>query len=64
VDDGVTGLVVDRPGDAAAVATALARLLDDPALRSEMGRAARRRAVAELSHDILAERLGKVLARW
>lgn len=64
VEDGRTGLVVAEPGDAGAVAGALARLLDDADLRAEMGRAARARAVAELSHEVLAERLGKLLARW
>ena len=64
VEDGVTGLVVEQPKDPVAVAEALARLLDDPTLRARMGHAARKRAVAELSHDVLAERLGKVLARW
>jgi phosphatidylinositol alpha-1,6-mannosyltransferase len=64
VADEATGLVVDRPDDPAAVATALARLLDDPDLRASLGSAARARAVAEFSHDVLAERLGKALARW
>jgi phosphatidylinositol alpha-1,6-mannosyltransferase len=64
VEDGATGVVVDRPSDVAQVAAALARLLDDPERRVEMGRAARRRAVADLSHEVLADRLGKVLAQW
>jgi phosphatidylinositol alpha-1,6-mannosyltransferase len=64
VEDGVTGFVVEHPRDPGAVADALARLLDDPELRARMGHAARKRAVAELSHDVLAERLAKVLARW
>ena len=64
VEHDVTGLVVDRPGSADAVAAALARLLDDDDLRQRMGRAARVRAVADLSHDVLAERLGKLLAHW
>jgi hypothetical protein len=29
-----------------------------------MGQAGRRRAEAEFSYDVLAERLGTVLARW
>lgn len=64
VEHDVTGLVVDRPGSADAVAAALARLLDDEDLRQRMGRAARVRAVSDLSHDVLAERLGKLLAHW
>ena len=61
VEHGVTGLVVDEPGAAEPVAAALARLLDDPELRERMGAAARTRAVAELSHDVLAQRLAKSL---
>lgn len=64
VVDGETGLVVDRPSDAAAVAAALARLLDDPASCRAMGAAARARVVAEFGYDRLAGRLGEVLARW
>jgi phosphatidyl-myo-inositol dimannoside synthase len=64
VADGQTGLVVRQPDDPAQVAEALARLLDDEGLRSEMGLAGRRRAEAEFSYDVLAERLGTVLARW
>ena len=40
---GETGLVFP-PGDAPALAAALDRLLSDPALRRQMGEAARRRA--------------------
>jgi glycosyltransferase involved in cell wall biosynthesis len=40
IDDGRTGLLVP-PGDAAALESALRRLLDDPAARDEMGRAGR-----------------------
>ncbi len=64
VADGETGLVVRRPGDPAAVADALARLLDDDAERERMGRAGRARAVDEFSYDVLAERLGKALTAW
>jgi phosphatidylinositol alpha-1,6-mannosyltransferase len=64
VADGETGLVVDEPRDAAAVAAALARLLDDEDLRHRLGSAARERAVAEFAYPVLADRLGKVLARW
>ena len=40
IDDGRTGLLVP-PADAAALESALRRLLDDPAARDEMGRAGR-----------------------
>jgi phosphatidylinositol alpha-1,6-mannosyltransferase len=64
VADGETGLVVRHPEDPAAVADALARLLDDPAARSRMGQAARERAMASFSYDVLAARLGTALASW
>ena len=63
VVDGVTGLVVERPGDVAAVTGALARLLDDPDGRRRMGTAGRERVLAELDYDVLAARLGSVLRR-
>jgi phosphatidylinositol alpha-1,6-mannosyltransferase len=59
VIDGETGMVVERPADPASVASALATLLDDPALRRRMGEAARRRAVAEFSYEVLADRLAR-----
>ena len=43
------------------VAAAFARLLDDPAGARRMGEAARARAVAEFSYDVLAARLGRAL---
>ena len=61
VDDGVSGIVVRRPDDAAEVAAAFTRLLDDPDLRRRMGAAGRERAVAEFSYDVLAHRLGIAL---
>ncbi len=64
VVDGQTGVVVDRPSDARAVATALAGLLDDPDRRRQMGAAARGRTVAEFGYDGLARRLGEVMSRW
>jgi phosphatidylinositol alpha-1,6-mannosyltransferase len=64
VVDGKTGLVVAKPADPGAVAEALSRLLDDPELRADLGQAGRARAVADFSHEVLAERLGKALARW
>ena len=63
VEDGVTGLVVRRPGDPAEVASALASLLDDPERRAWMGQAARRRAAEEFSWATLARRLDAGLRR-
>jgi phosphatidylinositol alpha-1,6-mannosyltransferase len=62
VADGETGLVVDRPNDVREVATALAALLDDEPRRIAMGHAARKRAAAEFSYDVLAARLHAALA--
>ncbi len=56
VIDGSSGLTVP-PGDAAAIATALRRLHDDPALRGRLGAAARDRVVAEFDVDRNAGRL-------
>ncbi|MGH9267490.1 MAG: glycosyltransferase, partial [Acidimicrobiales bacterium] len=62
VVDGVTGVVVDRPADVAAVAAALARLLGDDGARQRMGAAARQRVVAEFTYDHLSGRLAEALA--
>ena len=62
VADGETGLVVRRPSDPAAVAVAIAGLLDDPLRREAMGEAARRRAVEQFSYDRLAATLAATLA--
>jgi phosphatidylinositol alpha-1,6-mannosyltransferase len=64
VVDGGTGLVVDTPSEPAAVARALATLLDDPERRAAMGAASRRRVEDEFAYDVLARRLAGVLARW
>ena len=45
VRDGVTGFLV-APGDADALATAVGRILKDPALAADLGAAARRQALA------------------
>lgn len=44
IEDGITGVLV-RPGDAQSLADGLRRVLDDEALRGELSKAARRRAV-------------------
>ncbi len=62
VADGRAGTVVDRPGDPAAVAGALAPLLDDADLRHRQGAAARLRVETEFDWAGLADRLGRALA--
>ena len=59
VDAGVTGLIVP-PRDAAALAAALARLRDDPALRARFGAAGRARAHARFGVDTMLERMEQV----
>ncbi len=62
VEDGVTGLVVARPGDPAAVAGALRELLSDDERRRAMGARARQRAEASFDYSGLARRLAVALA--
>jgi len=61
VDDGVTGIVVDDPDNVDEVVVAFERLLDDEAVRRAMGAAARARAEAEFSYEVLAEKLWNTL---
>ncbi len=61
VDDGVTGLVVDRPHDAGVVAHSLRQLLSDESRRREMGLAARRRVETDFDYARLAPRLASAL---
>ncbi|CAN5205107.1 glycosyltransferase family 1 protein [soil metagenome] len=56
VADGVTGLVVE-PGDAEALANAVAYLAGDLERAAEMGRAGRERAVAEFPPERSADRI-------
>jgi glycosyltransferase involved in cell wall biosynthesis len=56
VADGETGLLVD-PGDDAALAAAMLRLLDDPATRQAIGERAWRRAIEEFRPDRQARRV-------
>ena len=53
---------VRKSTDVAAVAQAIAELLDDQDRRIEMGQAARRRAEASFDYDKLAPRLAASLA--
>jgi len=62
VADGQTGTVVDRPADPAAVAAAIAPLLDDTDLRRRQGAASRLRVEAEFDWSSLADRLDRALA--
>ncbi len=55
VRDGVNGLIVPE-GDEAALASAIALLASDPALRARMGKASRRRIETELGWPALARR--------
>ena len=61
LEDGRTGLVVSA-GDAAAMALALARLLDDPALARQLGEAAAVRARVVHDTDVAAAFLQRDLA--
>jgi glycosyltransferase involved in cell wall biosynthesis len=60
VEDGVTGILTP-PGDAPAMADAFERLLSNPRLRAEMGRAARRRIEANFS---LGGQVDRLLSLW
>ena len=62
VVDGVTGIVVEEPGDVDAVVGAIARTIDDPVAARAMGAAGRRRAETDFSYDLLAYRLHQALA--
>jgi glycosyltransferase involved in cell wall biosynthesis len=56
VSHGETGLIV-APGDPGAMATAIGRLLDDPAERARIGRQAREHAWGNLTLTDYATRL-------
>lgn len=60
--DGETGLVVP-PNDAAALAAAIACLLDDRALRDRLGAAARQRVESDLHRDQMLDRVAEIYDR-
>lgn len=61
IPDASCGLLVD-PGDDAALADALDRLLADPELRRELGGAARRRVAEAFDRELFATRVHSVLS--
>lgn len=62
VEDGKTGLL-SPPGDAAALAANLKRLLEDPALRRSLGAAGRTRFLERFDASISARRYSELYAR-
>jgi glycosyltransferase involved in cell wall biosynthesis len=62
VRDGQDGVLV-APGDAAALATAIESLLDDPALAERMGRSGRRRFETTFSVDRMVEQVARAFDR-
>ena len=61
VEDGVTGLLVP-PGDAAALAATLRRVLDEPDLARKLGEAGRRRLHEQFSWEAITARWDAVYA--
>jgi glycosyltransferase involved in cell wall biosynthesis len=53
---GETGLLIAAPADARELADALARVLEDPSLRAELGRGARSRYESEFTATSWARR--------
>lgn len=61
--DGETGLVLPHPADPVEAARAIGALLSDPAEAKRQGQAARQRAMAEFSYDVLAGHLADALLK-
>lgn len=59
VVDGETGYIIE-PGDRAALANRLSRLLTDPALAARMGQAGRRRAETHFDDEVVARELVRI----
>ena len=59
IEPGTSGLLVP-PGDPAALAAAIAMLLDDPALGTRLGAAARRRAQTYFTRDLFVSGIERV----
>jgi glycosyltransferase involved in cell wall biosynthesis len=63
IHDGETGLIVP-PRDASALAAAIARLLDDPALAGRLGTAARELAVVRCGETLMLDRMEAIFRRF
>lgn len=61
IEDGVSGLLVE-PGDPAALAGAIGRLLDDPGLSASLGGEARKRVAERFSAGVYADALERAWA--
>jgi glycosyltransferase involved in cell wall biosynthesis len=62
IEDGVNGLLVD-PGDDAALAAAIGRMLADPEAARRMGEAARERRRREFTVDLMVRRFEALYER-
>jgi phosphatidylinositol alpha-mannosyltransferase len=63
MEDGVQGVMVDRPDDTHGFAEALESLLDDPARARAMGEAGRRRAVERYAFPLVVDQLEELYER-
>jgi phosphatidylinositol alpha-1,6-mannosyltransferase len=62
VVDGETGVVVDRPTEVGDVAHALAELLRNAPMRSQMAAQSRQRTLDAFTYDALSDRLSEMLS--